>query len=101
MKRFANKFMDAEMLKNKLKAANSRIKVLEAQLKNEQTTHETNKRLLLEKSNHDDLYIASLKREIQKCKVAIEKQSNFIAANENLPRINLPSTSNANIQNKK
>ncbi|KAM3129583.1 hypothetical protein pb186bvf_018334 [Paramecium bursaria] len=61
-----------ELLQTKFKAVSSRRSILEEQIKDSKLEYDKNKKILLEKSENDDKYIAALKQELEK----IKRQSN-------------------------
>jgi len=57
---------DGDLISSKLKAVTARKNILEKELKDAKAEYESNKKLLSEKSENDNKYIAALKNEIDK-----------------------------------
>jgi len=57
---------EGELIGSKLKAVTARKNILEKELKDAKAEYENKKKLLSEKSDNDNKYIAALKNEIDK-----------------------------------
>ena len=70
-----NEFLKSEFEKAKAKAKGlaSRNKILESELKTMRTDYESSKKILIDKSKNDDIYIKALKSDNQKMKGEIER----------------------------
>lgn len=62
---------------NKIKAANSRIKILESETRATRTEFEQSKKTFIEKSETDDKYIRALRAELNKAQLELEKLRNM------------------------
>lgn len=69
------KKQERENVKNKLKGANSRVHILENELKNQKVEHENFRSLLINKSENDNSLISVLKQEMRKLKRDLEKNN--------------------------
>lgn len=64
---------ELEKVKAKTKGLASRNQILESELRTIKTDHESSKKILIDKSKNDDIYIKALKSDNQKMKIEIER----------------------------
>lgn len=66
-------------MSNKVKAATSRIKILESESRSIRTEFDQAKKTLIEKSETDDKYIKALRQELHRAQLELEKLKNMPA----------------------